>query len=435
MHIQQLTIKNFRKFESLTLKFDPNFNLIVGVNASGKTSIMEALSIAIGSWFLGIDGSATRSIWSEADVRLKEINLGGIKTFEPQYPIRVETVGCVENKIISWVRSIEGKGRKTTHGGASSIKTMAAEAALKVSTAEDIVLPLLGYYGTGRLWLTTRTDSLVVNSKTLAKKKDLSRLAGYRFSIEPRISIPELVKWIATQSWIEYQDGGKTSQVFKAVKKAMIDCVEDANNLYFDPKSGEVIIQFDKQPSQPFFHLSDGQRIMLAMVGDIAQRAARLNPHLGKSALLKTPGVVLIDELDLHLHPRWQRRIIADLKRIFPKIQFVCTTHSPQLIGQAKPEEIILLDESGTATAHPSQSFGMDSNWILKHVMKGEDRDAGVERDLTQLFKLIDDGELDSARAMLPSLRLQLSGEHPDLIEAEGLIHRFEREALGEEKA
>ena len=101
------------------------------------------------------------------------------------------------------------------------------------------------------------------------------------------------------------------------------------------------------------------------MVADIARRACLLNPHLGGAVLEETPGIVLIDELDLHLHPKWQRRIIGDLRRTFPKIQFIATTHSPQLIGQVKPDEILLLDAEETEeTRHPGQSYGMDSNWI-----------------------------------------------------------------------
>ncbi|WP_133512774.1 AAA family ATPase [Candidatus Thiosymbion oneisti] len=101
---------------------------------------------------------------------------------------------------------------------------------------------------------------------------------------------------------------------------------------------------------QPFSNLSDGQRSTAALVGDMAQRAARLNPHYGGEVLQQTSGVILIDELDLHLHPRWQRRIIEDLRRTFPKIQFICTTHSPFLIQSLRSgEELLMLDGQPTA--------------------------------------------------------------------------------------
>ncbi|MGH9765374.1 MAG: AAA family ATPase, partial [Blastocatellia bacterium] len=113
---------------------------------------------------------------------------------------------------------------------------------------------------------------------------------------------------------------------------------------------GAVIVEIESQGKQPFNNLSDGQRSMLALVGDIAQKAVTLNPHLGPNALEETPGAVLIDELDLHLHPKWQRRIVEDLRRTFPKIQFVATTHSPFLIQSLRSgEELIMLDGQPTA--------------------------------------------------------------------------------------
>src|SRR4029077_13948125 len=127
-----------------------------------------------------------------------------------------------------------------------------------------------------------------------------------------------------------------------------------------------------------FSNLSAGQRMMLAMVADIAIKAVTQNNFLVNPSALatafteptprvlaETPGLVLIDELDVHLHPRWQRRVATDLKKTFPKIQFVCTSHSPQVIEELRPEEIIrLLPEGGYDV--PAQSYGMDANWILQ---------------------------------------------------------------------
>lgn len=176
--------------------------------------------------------------------------------------------------------------------------------------------------------------------------------------------------------------------------------------------------------AQPFFNLSDGQRCMLAMVGDIAQKAAKLNPQFGNQVLFETPGVVLIDELDLHLHPRWQRQVISDLRRTFPKIQFICTTHSPQLIGQVKSEEIILLDTQ--QGGHPGQSFGMDSNWVLRHIMGSVDRDPQVAESLDEVFEYIEESQFENAERKITELRRNI-GEHPDLVEAEALISRYTR--------
>jgi predicted ATP-binding protein involved in virulence len=218
-----------------------------------------------------------------------------------------------------------------------------------VRRGEEILLPLISYYGTGRLWQEPRELFQVSDPMSIATKEESSRFSGYWNSVDPRLSVSQLTRWIARQSWITYQQQNRTPPAFVAVKKAIVSCIENATNLYFDAALGEVVVEM-QGGAQPFSNLGDGQRSMLAMVGDIAQKAAKLNPHLGDKVLEQTSGVVLIDELDLHLHPRWQRRIIDDLRRSFPKIQFICTTHSPFLIQSLRSgEELIMLDGQPTA--------------------------------------------------------------------------------------
>jgi predicted ATP-binding protein involved in virulence len=139
---------------------------------------------------------------------------------------------------------------------------------------------------------------------------------------------------------------------------------------------------------------------------------------------VETRGVVLIDELDLHLHPAWQRRVISDLKRTFPNIQFFATTHSPQLIGQAEAQEVLLLDLEGHT--RPGQSFGMDSNWVLKHVMGSQDRDPEIARRLDALFDMLENEQYGEARREVSALREKI-GRHPDLVEADAYIDRYTR--------
>ncbi|MEI8325508.1 MAG: AAA family ATPase [Betaproteobacteria bacterium] len=423
MRIDKLVVNNFKGFEIKEFQFSQQFNLVVGTNGTGKTSALDALAVALGSWFLGIRGyEKNRHIRSE-EIRLAPRKYDGEIRFEDQYPVSIAATGQIADKTYNWSRSLNSAKGRTTFGDATNIRDVARAAEKDARAGNDITLPLISYYGTGRLWLAPRQDTKVTSEKKLSERTKLSRLEGYRNSIDPRLSVRDLVTWIARQSWISYQQG-KEESVFKSVKKAILGCVEDAENLYFDPKRGEVVVVMREHGAQPFANLSDGQRCMLAMVGDIAQKAAKLNPQFGDKVLAKTPGVVLIDELDLHLHPRWQRRVIADLRRTFPKIQFICTTHSPQLIGQVKSDEVILLDESGSD--HPPQSYGMDSNWILRHIMKGDDRDPEIAKALDEIFEHIDKARFEQAQAALTALRTKI-GEHPELVEAQALIGRYTR--------
>jgi len=178
------------------------------------------------------------------------------------------------------------------------------------------------------------------------------------------------------------------------------------------------------QGDQLFSNLSDGQRIMLTLIGDLVRRIVMLNPHLGEQALLETPGVVLIDELDLHLHPKWQRRVIHDLKKTFPRVQFVATTHSPQLIGEAGPEEIRILENGGVF--RPERSFGVDSSEILEEVMKSSRRNIEIDRLLKQLSELIDREDIGRAREVLSQIEARLGANDPEVTGANTLISLLE---------
>lgn len=357
MRIDWLQLKNFKGFESKEFNFHPKFNLIVGRNGSGKTCALDALSVAVGSWFLGIRGAETRHIRSNEvrllDFKHEELDERGQKhvtvQWERFYPCEITASGLVRGREISWIRSLNSPAGRTTYVNATQIKHLASEADQEIRQGCDVTLPLVSYYGTGRLWQEPRESFTVSDPMKVASKSEQSRFSGYENSVDPRLSVSQLTRWIARQSWVAYQQQNRFSPVFNAVKKALISCVEDAQDLYFDANLGEVVVVFSED-TQPFSNLSDGQRCMLAMVGDIAQKAAKLNPHLGAKALQETPGVVLIDELDLHIHPRWQRNLIEDLRRAFPEIQFICTTHSPFLIQSLRSgEELIMLDGQPTA--------------------------------------------------------------------------------------
>ena len=145
---------------------------------------------------------------------------------------------------------------------------------------------------------------------------------------------------------------------FEVVKGAVLRCVPGADDLWYDVDRSDIILSINEQ-AHTFANLSAGQRMMVALIADIAIKMVMQNTHLipedGQfsfdtdlpEVLSRTPGLVLIDELDAHLHPKWQRSVVGDLKRMFPSIQFVCTSHSPFVIQSLAPDELRTLDQSG----------------------------------------------------------------------------------------
>jgi predicted ATP-binding protein involved in virulence len=349
MRIDHLVMGNFKGFERRELSFHPEFNLIVGENGTGKTSVLEALSVAVGSWFLGLRGYDTRHIRME-DVRMTLVGPEPMESWERQFPCTVEAHGLIGSTSLRWERSLNHPQGRTTHGGAREVKLLATDADEAVRAGRSLLLPLIANYGTGRLWNVPREQARVEKADRIKGKASLSRLDAYRNSVDPRLSVADLVEWVARESWRAFQQVGGYSPAFRVARAALIRNVEGAEDVYFDAQYGEVIVRFADGYSQPFNNLSDGQRCMLALVGDLARKAATLNPHLGEEAITKTPGVVLIDELDLHLHPKWQRRVIEDLRTTFPSLQFICTTHSPFLIQSLRSgEELVMLEGQPTA--------------------------------------------------------------------------------------
>lgn len=345
MQINYVEVRNFKGFTYKSFRLHPKFNLIVGRNGTGKTSALDAIAVAMGSWFLGLRGTDSRHI-RPTEILLKSVDTNSEfveSRFEPQYPCEVSARGIVLGQAIPWSRTLGSQKGRTTYVGARKIKELSALADSAIRAGESIDLPLICYYGTGRLWQEPRDAFIVDGHEKLSDKKELSRLSGYKHGVDPKLSVAQFTAWMARQSWIAYKKRN-TSEHYESIKTAIISCIEDAQDIEFDPNIGEVVVKFPFG-YRPFSLLSDGQRCMLAMIGDLAQKAVSLNPHLGSEILEKTPGIVLIDELDLHLHPQWQRRVIEDLRRLFKSIQFICTTHSPFLIQSLRSgEELLMLD-------------------------------------------------------------------------------------------
>lgn len=426
MRIDRLTIENFKKFAITEKPFELNrqFTLLVGDNGSGKTSILDALAVALGLWHKAAPGSGWRNILEE-EIRLEPVPAGDRVHFKPQRPCRITAEGAIgAREGLSWTRMIREKGTRTTNAGARE-----AEAAItdlvKDAEAQKAPLPVLAYYGAGRAWLPTNKRP----KSTLSQRKP-QQFDAYRQCLDTRINDKDLNEWFLNEA-AAANGHGEGRPGLRAVKQALLNCIPDADSVRWDADLKEIVLSI-KGFEQPFYNLSAGQRMMLAMVADIAIKAVTLNSYwLGEGqpgakdpmhVLTHSPGVVLIDELDVHLHPIWQRRVATDLKRTFQKMQFVCTSHSPQVIGEVRPDEVRLLKAGDMEK--PAQSYGMDSNWIIEVLMQGAERNATVKSRLEQIFALIDHKDLDAAAKEVAELRAE-TGNSDRLQRAASLIERI----------
>jgi len=348
MRIDRLEITNFKRFASREFTFHPQFNLIVGENATGKTSVLDALSIAVDCWFLGLRGAQTaRGIGPEV-VHVEPHQFEDSVKFEKQFTPapRIEASGQVMGQDLTWSRELSSEKGRTTTLGAKKLIDVAKEADRKTRVNEVVTLPMICCYGVERLWF----ESAHRKSEKKKSSRELpSRFDGYRDCTSFEIQETDLLEWIRKEQSAGFARKGGTIAL-EVMKQAIASCVEFASDFYFDERIPDLILGTGLSDFQMFRNLSAGQRLLLTQIGDLARRVIALNPHLGRDVLQQTPGIVMIDELDLHLHPKWQRRIIEDLRRIFPKIQFIVTTHSPFLIQSLRSgEELVMLDGQPTA--------------------------------------------------------------------------------------
>ncbi len=353
MKINKIEIENFKLFKDATFNFNSEFNLLVGINGSGKTSLLRAVSVALGGW-------ANAYIKSQENLRpildeeIREIQIDN--RFDKSKKTSIKAYGneVVINRYNNTVNSTaiwrrfreEGNAETLQDGdikyGSSSfynLDTLGNDILTFVENGNKFNLPIIAIYECDRLWIPKKKPNI-----TSAAKTQYSRFDPYVDCFHTASDHQAIAEWLLKHELISLQKGKETA-VLKVIKKAATIALENCIDIKFDIGEGRVIVKFENDIKIPFEHLSDGQRTILGLFCDIARRTAILNPHLSGDAISVTKGIVLIDELDLHLHPKWQRRIIEDLRNVFPNIQFICTTHSPFLIQSLRSsDELIMLD-------------------------------------------------------------------------------------------
>jgi len=330
MKIHRLKLWNYKKFIDASFQFHPNFTVLIGENATGKTSILDAISILLGCYLFrsGIDIGRSGIRKNEARMLIHEAE--GQVFIEPQLDVYVGAIGSLREESFVWSRRINDHGTE-----AKNLISIGSTDRTMISKGENIDLPLPLYYGSGRLWNIRRPVEI---------GKPESRTSGYQSCLDPRSNQYIFEKWFK-QLELSVLQKRRDIAALDAVRNAVITCIPDAEYFYYDIASDQLMVRLTESGYCLFNNLSDGYRNMVAMVADIAHRASRINPHYGALAAQLTSGVVLIDEIDLHLHPKWQRRVVDDLQKAFPQMQFIVTTHSPFIIQSLSPGEVIDLNQ------------------------------------------------------------------------------------------
>jgi predicted ATP-binding protein involved in virulence len=449
MKAKHLTLTNYRGFQQLDIEFGDKITVLAGVNGSGKSAVLRALAAILSHLLPKISPSKeTMEAFSITDVHSdrpaltisaafengNEILHGQITHAKPnaakakeyserrdksRFAIRTTAKGSKEEQDLQdEIRFLN----EMIHGGKDhfSFQTQPLKKESVASTSEKALRPIAVLYATSRYM-----------------GRMPPRLSGLK-PFEPGNAYPgglagNEVSLGAFASWFQAALQGALGS--KAVSKRLLRQLDYVISSilpgFSEPRLTETSPPkfFVKKNRKEFElnQLSDGERGLLALAFDLTRRLAIANPEL-KDPVADSNAIVLLDEIELHLHPSWQRNVMRRLTNTFKNCQFIVTTHSPQVIGQAKPSNLRLLGRApdGQFVLRPvKQSYGMDSNWVLQEIMGTPPRDYLIERKLSAIHDAIDDGHLKKARGQVKSLEKSL-GLFPELQEAKSMLDRFE---------
>jgi len=423
MYLEKLKLHNFRCYEKLEIDFNRQLTVLVGKNGSGKTTVLEAIAIALGTWFVGFNIVNAKGINKRTDPLRKAYQIGATDDVQTQFPVEIEAWGKIEeskDQILHWKRELYTPTGTMTTKDAKEIVEYAAEYQKAISEGRtDIYLPMVAYYGTGRLWdyhRQKRNDVFKVSSRT----------NGYIDCLDGTANVKLMMDWFQIMTINKYQrqeENLESNPELDTVYLAMEKCLTNLSG-YSDVKirynmgTQELDVYYSEQDKQrmriPLNQLSDGYKGMISLVADIAYRMATLNPQLGTEVLSKGDGVVLIDEVDLHLHPAWQQKVIDNLMNIFPKVQFIVSTHAPAIISSVKTDKLrILSNKEVCMTAN--QVYGKDVNSVMKEIMGVNDRPDQFVELFEKFYRLLSEKKYDDAGAVLDKLDEEREYHDPEI--------------------
>ena len=412
MKLRSLTLSNFRGIRDLTLEFSDHVNVLVGVNGAGKTAILDCAAIMLSRLVGRIRSThGTGRFFVESDIS------NGAAETRNRIDITFRGSPC------HWSVTKTRKGHgKQTITRLDELKMVVTWIHSKLDEDESLSLPVAVYYPVNRAVLDIPLR--------IRKEHRFDQLAAFDQALSGDwSSFRVFFEWFRNREDVENEIRadlrfGFRDRELQAVRTAIERFLPDFSGLKVRRKplrmeiaKSEEVLRVDQ--------LSDGEKCTLAMVGDLARRMALANPALKDP--LTGDGVVLIDEIDLHLHPGWQRHFISTLPKVFPNCQFLVSTHSPPILSHVPHDCIWILERngSGVSAARPVESFGQTAGSILEDLMGVPERPPQIQEQLSRMFYAIKENRLAHAKELMSDLRNRI-GRDPELVNAEILIRRIE---------
>ena len=397
--LERVEIENYRAIEKMELPLHPQLTVLHGANAHGKTSVLSAIALGL--------GAITALLPDVSSIAFLNTDLRGS---------RPSRVGLRTTDGVEWRRQRRGPRRTTARRQLRDALEPVIDADREGN--EPIDLPIVAFYDANRA-------AIDVPHRRRNFKTEFPRYAALEGALSPHITFREFFKWFHAMENEENRKRARGSSGYRLPElTAVRSAIESMAPGISDPRIELRPLRFavsmatdgGRTETLDLEQMSGGYRIVLALAADLARRMAQGNPHL--DAPLQSRAVVLIDEVDLHLHPSWQQRVLPDLQRTFPNAQFIVSTHSPQVLSTVHPKNVIHLyrENGGIAAGRSSAAiYGAESGAVLEAVMDVSERPPPplnrFVRKLGEYMRLVDDGEGESEVAL--SLRKELEKLSP----------------------
>lgn len=400
--VLSLRLRNFRGVSELTVDFTTRATVFVGINGAGKSTVLDALAIALSQLSWRICGQPRRA----RTIRREDIRN------DAEFA-RIEVKARLLGQDMDWAIAVNRKQGVYADPERKSELVVLNEHARALTEAwnkGDLdTLPLTVYYDVHRAVLDVPIR--------VREKLEHSPYEAYQDALDPGgADFKRFFIWFRNLEDQENEERRDTPDHrepgLEAVRHA-VAALTGFEELRVRRKPLRMTLCKAGQELN-VQQLSDGERTLLALVGDMARRLTILNQA---DQVTHGPGVVLIDEIDLHLHPRWQRDVVAKLKDAFPQCQFILTTHSPQVLGELPPEAVKVLG-NGQLYPAPLRTLGLSSGEVLEEIMEAPSRNMEVAQELRTLEHAIEDDDYAEASNLLAALRDRV-GDIPEVLRLE----------------
>jgi predicted ATP-binding protein involved in virulence len=466
--LKNLSLTNYRGFEQLEIDFHEKVNVIAGINGVGKSSVLHALRVLFSRVLNDVVfDRMTKASFSEDDVQSEESSLNVGCEFEiddAKYWAVINRISSSPKWTVIWARGLYKADQEALIAKQDKDKTALSNANDKIRTYKSFLNSRADQYALrlealnfmyGQIQNVEPLENLVkISLSNLRSKIDLPLVVYYsplRHVFKKVTKLPETTPFSTDKAFenalqeteidlrhfmhwfkfLEQSDNPDSKQkrefILAALRQSVTAFIPEFSNLRLEETPKPRLIVDKNGVALELGQLSDGERGLLVLVFDLTRRLALANPS-SSNPISDGKAIVLIDELELHLHPSWQRHVLKRLTNTFQNCQFMITTHSPQIIGQVKPESLILLtrepETEKIIVKRVGQSFAMDSNWVLQEIMGTTARDYETEQKISAIYELLD-SNLTEARAIADGLEQEI-GEFPELRTIKGMLDRLE---------